>query len=449
MTHLRRGWIWVLVLALLLMATGCRDTDRTGSLSQAEEETPEKLIVFDLTSDNSQLIVDYQAAHPEIALEIHSITGDWDKFVEKYGEPDIILGMVSLMDEYADSYALDMTKFVEADETDFNVYYPGVTEIGSIDNRIYALPLELSSDMIILTDSQLKGSAFEELSENYAAGELLDAMLKEMRKASNDGTMGVLGQEVAGTLLYEIGAITEENDELRLDKELFEKVWTVMQKGFISEATEYGYRGGFSFYSNIDLFGISEEEYKFMITNRWCPQEWLKYMNSLMQEQSGEAIHVFWKPMADSGKFTAWVSEVGMIGKNTAYPQTAYNCLRQMMDTPRTVFTFGRDTAGWVQGFPVNKEQALLMIDNVEGAYSEYQYIRGTMIGQTFPALPLSEELHTDLEHYLNNIGQLRYYDTTAGNIHQFFLQNGMMGAEQAYSQVEEIIKQGNDRQDP
>ena len=446
---MRKVMIGMLLVALMMSLAGCRQHERNSTISQeesSEKDVPQELLVFDCTTTGS-LLKNYQAAHPETMINSWRMKADQiDRYVQKFGEPDIILfesdgssmrmtyseglpngqtevtvkieGGTTLEDLIKADYALDMSSLLEADqEIDLGLYYPGTMNIGCIDGKLYAIPLSLQADYIILSDSQLKGSAFESLSEGYSAMELLNAVLSEMDKAIEEEKYWYSGYSGGYKWLYDVGAISYENGEVRLDQELFSRVWQIMKK----QEAEIERRLNEDTYIKGASISIEEEDlysyddFAFSMVDELntagnCPQEWLVYANSLATDKADEAIYVFWRPIEDEkSSFAAWVGEWGIVGSGSKHPEEAYAFLRQMMDTPITVVpSNGQNIENQIRSFPINRGLALEMVDAILQIRDKYSY---EDIPGDFPVIPLTEELKNDLEYYLNNITSIYSFD--------------------------------------
>lgn len=440
---MRNVMIGMLLVALMMSLAGCRQHERNSTISQeesSEKDAPQELLIFDCTTTGS-LLKNYQAAHPETMINSWRMKADQiDRYVQKCGEPDIILfesrgstermtyfeglpngetektvkmeGNTTLEELIKAGSILDMSNLLAADqEMDTLQYYPGTMDIGCINEKLYAIPLSLQTDFIVLTDSQLRGSAFESLSEGYSAIELLDAVLTEMDKAIEEGKYWYSGYSGGYKWLYDVGAISYDNGEVRLAQEVFSRVWQIMKKQETESYRRLDENDGSSWIAIGDEVLYAYDDFAFSMVDELnlvgnCPQEWLVYANSLAAEKAQENVHVFWRPIEDEkSSFAAWVGEWGAVGSGSKQPEKAYACLRQMMDTPITVVpSNGQGVENQIRSFPINRDLALDMMDSIQ--IKRDKYTSEDIIGD-FPVIPLTEELKGDLEYYLNNITRL------------------------------------------
>ena len=435
MKHREMTWIYlkrnimyaILILAIVLTCTSCRKTrerseplksNQTVEKSVEENEREEKsMLVF--TIGFSSVVEDYTAMYPNEEIKVVQINDNeleknFNKALYRYGEPDLVIDTCDRGIQYwvENGWIADMSVYFDSDiDFDAEAYYPGVDTVGEVGGILYGLPLGLQVDYLTVREEVWDDSAFSKLPEDYTALELFGAMEDELnywmdqepeewkRVFSHGNPYSIL------EYLWASGAIQVMEDEVLLDREIFETVAQGYLKSSKNIADYTNQSGGFS-----ALTDPREGKGRYIATN-WnngiAPQIGLIYYQSANQALLNQTIHVLWFPMqsADEEPATQYAAKVaiwGMIGKNSDQTEEAYMLLRRMMDVPMHTYT-QVGYFGTMENIPfsINRQQALAMID-----WAEEEYVNTFTIDSdtTIHKQPLSEELRNEMEHLLKNI---------------------------------------------
>lgn len=405
----------LLLCGLLLGLAGCRQVHERPEESRQEESRPEEaqpasLVVFQEESCNPLFIFALEAAYPEISFQVIKYNDNNLKEQIAGGRaPDLILGscQISLQKLAEDGIIADITAYYKEDEN-FNseLYYPGVSEVGRVNDVLYAFPLGLETNYMTLREETFRNSAFAALPENYTIQELLQAMLAELDAAQNSsGTVfnGILPVFSLYDWLWDSGALQVENGKVFIDQELFDQIIQLLNKQYNNVEQV----GTFNAAAPVDP---TTEGGQF-VAAAWgangpdvchtAPQIGLVYAQSANRAAFSQETYVLWRPMkGDSRKYAARVGVWGMVGKESDYQELVYEMLRAMMDMP---------VDGWISPgertetvFPVNRENALLMLKTVENTGVD-EFSLGYS-GVTAAKEGLDDRLRQNLTDYLENI---------------------------------------------
>lgn len=453
-----------MVVLLMLGPVSCRRYARTtrGKTENTAVQKEEELLIFTEISVDASLMKNFAAAYPDIAYREVSYR-DMDSAIKQNGDPDIILSGCdfSLSDFCQEGYILDMTAMYDLDtEYDAQAYYPGAESVGKLDDRLYALPLGLETNYMTISDFEWEQMTFSMLPENYSTEQLLEAMTEELltdRKESRAVFSGGY-EEYLYDWLWDSGAIEIGANEVHLDAALFEQIAEMLElktRNFITMQRENPeieqWNDGLSplgnkwAYSVICWGGSPKAEWNLGNTHT-APQSALVYAQSAQEGVLGEAIHVLWRPTKEGKEeYAAKVNACGMIGKYTKQPQKAYDVLRKMMDMP---FVFWQQPDREIDSsFPVNRQQALTMLENVEQEGAVNFYVGAGDRTELVEKKSLSQELRTELEDYLTHIAYVYRSDREINRRVQqiweeYIRENSMYNMQLLYEAVYKVLQE-------
>lgn len=395
----------ITLIAMILFAlVGCHN-------NEVREETVEKvkdpLLVF-YAQTYEPILRNFERIYPDIELEIKSLNGQIDEYIERYGEPDIILD--SGVEYWAESgYIADITGLYEQDsEFDSHHYFKGVTEACKVGEALYAVPLTISFPYMTIEESKWENSEFASMPENYDALDLIDAMNQELEKAEGRENYLVFGKEYVyfPEWLYSIGAIVEKDDEYSIDPEVFKALYQ-MQMNLQRNRTAND--------SLVERFylpyspSVMGDTYLAVAFGQIAPpQTGLILENSIYKGYNGESIKAIWRPaVGETRYYIADVTSLGMVGAKSDQQQEAYEVLRMMMDMKISewVVSTGNFTNNTM--CPVHVENAKLFIDAVENSgldvFLDYEpNTREEMYN--VPKQALTEEMKHEIGNVLDHI---------------------------------------------
>lgn len=448
-------WLLAVVLVMGLLLTACgKEKEKESKVDkyvQLEQEENAFLIFYDPSSES--LLQSFREHHPNIEIDIQKIDYIEEDglvlkdMIETYGPPDLILGgageyagvysevpedICDLPRCYEQGYIADLRTFCANDASiDSNAYFPGTFEVFQNKNHLYALPLGISMDFLLTTDSKYDNSAFSELEDGYNGRELMNVLLKEVEEKREFDEF-FCPEDVPGIrLLYQLGGVTETEAGIQVDEEIFKKVYeyTYMNNKKAGDAKIVWAEEGKSFsvdngFVQRTAFEPRAYEGKF-IASFWvsmdAPAIALSYATTANQYHVDEGTKAIYIPNYDDGNaYTAAVRVYGAVGAESKRQELAYELLRLLMDEEISYFKIHDDAIYNVFGFsasynlyPVNKERALELLDGFESknAMMLYGHQGQGRYMQILDIVPVSEEEKVKHENMLNGISGMTYLD--------------------------------------
>ena len=326
-----------IVITLAILLSGCGQTRETKKDSSSEKEQTKELCVF-YDQDNETLINNFEKLYPEYELDKVFVESDIIDQMSRGKIPDLIIadGSTPLMEWYKQGIIQEIGSYYGEDtEIEDEDYFPGALEVGRDEDMLLALPLSAQVQYMTVRQSVMKETTFGNLSEEYTLEEFLNVLQQEYSGVVEKDTMVVSGipfcYDFIG-LLFTIGAITLEEDQVKIDKESFEKLYRIC----VENCRNYKEDANVSMllYRNAAI-DPRDGDYKAAYWRGCPPQVGVLYAQSVNRQLLDEEIDVFWWPMAgETGRYAAEVTTLGMIGVESENPQAAYEVLRLMMDMP-------------------------------------------------------------------------------------------------------------------
>ena len=384
----------IVILLCLVGCTSIIEEERDSKYTHESLETMEEPLVVFYEPSAYHLLKSFKESHPDIKIQQEAIkcyedNHDLETFIKKKGVPDLILGNSSsaglyLMDWYADGHIANMSDFCSKDESiDTEDYFPETFEVFKEKDSLYALPLGISMDCFITTESKYLNSAFVKLEEGYTGRELLDVLMEEIEKAREEGE--IFSEEVLDPLeaMYWLDGISQISDGIEIDEELFRQCYEFMYlcAKESDEAKDYWFEQGKDYssvngYAWPNAFEPRRYEGKFNVS-LWnigdAPAMALSYAETANQHYIEEGIKAFYLPTADDGnKYKARVEVWGAICEESPQKELAYELLRALMD--EEINSFGTLCGVSPTGlesvpknvYPIKKENALSLLDRFE-----------------------------------------------------------------------------------
>ncbi len=367
----RKMFCIVITLAILLSGCGQR-REAKNDLSSEQEQTKELCVFYD--QDNETLIANFEKFYPEYELDKVFLESDIKDQMSRGKIPDLIIanGGTPLMEWYKQGFIQEMGSYYGEDlEIEDEDYFPGALEAGREEDMLLALPLSAQVQYMTVRQSIMKETAFGNLSGEYTLEEFLDVLLEEYSGVVEKDTMVVSGipfcYDFLG-LLFTTGAITLEEDQVKIDQEIFEKLYRIC----VENCRNYKEDANVSMliYRNAAI-DPRDGDYKAAYWHGCPPQVGVLYAQSVNQQLLDEDIDVFWWPMnGEAGCYAAEVVTLGMIGAESENPQVAYEVLRLMMDMP---------VKEWIQPLKIgNTSMNMYMPIHIENAKELCAYVETT-----------------------------------------------------------------------
>ena len=380
--NIRMIFLIFVSITILMSFSGCNSNrDREVNVPKEEKE----FIIF---YDDSCNVIwhNFKLNYPDIEAKWISIDISEESIEDaefEHGSPDLILmgaaSMSWLLEDQGSSVEALGEYIYEDENLGQDEYFPGTFEIGYINDQLLAIPLEIYMDMLIVREDDLKGSALEKLEYGYTGKELFAALEEEAKKGREEDSFLISDSgRYPVDWIYRMNGIIEEMDgTVTIDEELVQAVYSfeVQNREIRTTAREYYqteaengfiYSGkGAETYHGISALDPRIFEGKFY-ASLWtgAPQIGVAIAKSTNLEIHNQNIEVFYVPNADSGdQYTASVSVLGMIGKNSDEKENAYEVLKKMMDMPNQLWAQPNSSGFGNIGFSVNKESAINMLE--------------------------------------------------------------------------------------
>lgn len=425
----KRWMLWILIslLSVTAVLSGCRKRGKTtpdDEVYETLENVEYEFTVF-YDSDAELILKSFMENHPEVKInmlqfqqagafldhEEHNKGLYLKEMIRAYGPPDLILGgpgeynadfvenyedgidIYDLKGCYEKGYIADLSTYCANDTTlDSNAYFPGTFEVFRDKDLLYALPLGISMDFWITTESKYNESAFADLQEGYTGEELLDVLQSEVEKERELDEFFCPEVISEINLLYQLGAVKETEKGIQVDETTFKKVYEFTlengkqvwekREGWNEEGKYYTTDNGF-----VERTAFEPRTYEGKFTaSFWsamdAPAIVLSYATTANEYHVEEGTKAIYIPNYDDGNaYTAAVRVYGAVGAESREPELAYEILRLMMDEGQSYFHILDDTVyPWFHSqtvfnlYPVNKEKALNLLDSFEESTSLMLY---------------------------------------------------------------------------
>lgn len=459
----RRLFFFLLGVVLLLTCGACKNERSRKAETQSDEK---ELIIF---YDDSCNVVwhNFKLNYPDIEAKWISIDISEESIEDaefEHGSPDLILmgasSMSWLLEDQGSSVEPLGEYIYEDEDLDQDEYFPGTFEIGYINDQLLAIPLEIYMDMLIVREDDLKGSALEQLEYGYTGKELFAALEEETKKGREEDSFLISDSgRYPVDWIYRMNGIIEELDgTVTTDEELVQAVYSfeVQNREIRATAREYYqteaengfiYSGkGAETYHGISALDPRIFEGKFY-ASLWtgAPQIGVAIAKSTNLEIHNQNIEVFYVPNADSGdQYTASVSVLGMIGKDSDEKENAYEVLRKMMDMPNQLWAQPNSSGFGNIGFSVNKESAINMLEDYSEDVGLKQIMNpsGTELYE-YEKCQLSEKEKDEIKDVLGKISGMYVYNDLVDSgaaIFEDYLNAGITEHQYFYYEIMQLL---------
>ena len=417
-------WLVVSILVLMAVLSGCgeeKEEKPEEDMYKTLEEVDYEFLVF-FEPSAQMLLQSFTENHPEIDIVSRRIGSthfdvdlnsglDLEVMIKQYGHPDLILAgtaerngnfmckgdwergyeiidVYDLPGCYEKGHIADLGVYCANDTTlDTNAYFPGTFDVFYDKDLLYALPLSVTMDFMMTTDTKYNESAFSKLQEGYTGKELLEVMQMELEKERDLDEFFCPERISPIKLLYQLGGVTQTKTGIQVDEEIFKQVYefTYMNNKQVSEKKDRWNENGRIFTSEngfVEFTAFEPRAYegKFDVSfwaSMDAPAVALTYATTANEYHVEDGTKAIYIPNYDNGSsYTASVGIYGAVGAESGEPELAYKLLRMLMDEEITYFDIPDDkmgnlalTAEFRQSFnycPVNKEQALNLFENFE-----------------------------------------------------------------------------------
>jgi len=400
---LRREILLLCIMLISAVFVGCSSFGQEERSDPKPEETlesmEEPLTIFN-DGTGYFLLNSFQKTHPEINIRLvnclpNTDTGfdefNMNEIIEQHGNPDLIIARdelsVYLSEMFKEGHIANLTDFCTSDSSiDIEDYFPETFEVFKEEGNLLALPLGISMDFMVTSESKYYNSAFSKLEDGYAGKELLNAMLEEVQKEKEEGEFFC---EISMSLLrflYYLDGITISDDGISIDEELFKMIYEYIYEEWKTKekAMEYWDEQGISNNSSMGLFDPRRHEGKFTIsTGFWddAPALQISYAETAYQYYVEEGVKAIYIPTAEDGrKYQAMVKVWGSVSAECKHKELAYELLRLLMDEEINSFVSGVGSIPAGSGilnvnvYPINVENAVSLLERFESQIAKLTY---------------------------------------------------------------------------
>ena len=447
------------ILMILMYLIGCTsiiEEERDSKYTHKSLETMEEPLVVFYDQSAYYLLESFKVSHPEIEIkqvycdfdEIEKDFGtiDFETLITKNGIPDMIIGdpdlSVYLADWFKNGYLADLGVFC-ANDVSLNQddYFPETFEVFKDDDYIYALPLGISVDCIIATDSKYLNSSFTNLKEGYTGRELMNVMIEEIKKKKEKGEYFCEESISPFQFMYLLDAIKQTAGEVEIEEELFKLSYEIayLSSKETDEAKNYWHGQGKYYSSDYDyawpsVFEPRRYEGKFSV-GIWNQGDAsvlaLSYAETANQYYLDDGVQAIYFPTAEKGnEYQAEVEIFGGICEESNRKELAYELLRELMD--EKISSFGTLcgliplglTQPTVNVYPINIANAISILDRFENQSNVLVF--GQTSAVDYAALlerrDISKEEKVKYQNMLRGITGLYYMNKELDKINEIFL---------------------------
>ena len=446
------------ILMILMYLIGCTsiiEEERDSKYTHKSLETMEEPLVVFHDQSAYYLLESFKVSHPEIKIkqvycdfdDIENDFGtiDFETLITKNGIPDVILGdpdlSVYLADWYKNGYITDLGVFC-ANDVSLNQddYFPETFEVFKEDDYIYALPLGISVDCIIATDSKYLNSSFTNLKEGYSGRELMNVMIEEIKKKKEIGEFFCEEAILPFQSMYLLDAIKQTDGEFEIEEELFKLSYDIAYLSITEadEARNYWHEQGKYYssdygYAGPNAFEPRRYEGKFSV-GLWIEGDAsalaLSYAETANQHYLDEGVQAIYFPTAEKGnEYQGEVEILGGICEESNRKELAYELLRELMD--EKISSFGTLcgliplglTHPTVNVYPINIANAISILDRFEN--QSQVMVFGQTSAVDYAALlerrNISKEEKVKYQNMLRGITGLYYMNKELYKINEIF----------------------------
>ncbi|MBM7600038.1 multiple sugar transport system substrate-binding protein [Virgibacillus halotolerans] len=333
------GGFWILLLVVILAAcSGDSEADGNDKESDDSDSNSDEQVTLtyargvDTTGATEVLAEAFEKEHPNIKIEFQEMPSDsgeqHDQYVTafsaKSAEIDVFDADVIWPAEFAQAdYALDLDRFIEADDIDMDAYFEGTVKAGNFKGKQWAMPKFTDAGVLFYRTDIVDDppETWDELIEQ--ADEL---------KGEKDTEFGYLMQasQYEGLITNAVeyigaygGAVLDEDENVVVDSpetvKAIEKMQEIVGSDFVP--------------SNILNFTEIETESAFIEGNAVFARNWPYLQASSNDEDKSKVagnVGFTTLPAGDDGSASALGGWMSMINRYSEHPEEAWEFVKFM-----------------------------------------------------------------------------------------------------------------------
>ena len=417
----------VLLFSIMFMVfIGCDSKKDEMNLDITLDAMEEPLTIF-YDGSGELLLKSFMSSNPNINIRLIECLPatdeeiDIQEIINQNGTPDLIIAgeelSIYLSEWYKQGYITDIGEFSSSDVTiDIDHYFPGTLDIFNVNNHLYALPLGISVDFMLTSESTYFSSSLAKLENEYTGRELITILQEEVQNTKEPGKFFSEINVLPLRWMYRLNGVTQTDSGIQLDEDLFKQVYELayqnrkiqndsraywsMQGKVFNGTTGYAfpcaldprrYEGNFV----VDIGSIED-----------APAIVLPYAETAYQYHLEEGIKAIYIPTVDEeNKYQARVKIWGAISKESKNKELAYELLRVLMDGENNYFSTLRGASTEdINVYPINRTNAISLLDRFENQTSVLMYENNLSL---IDRMDVSNEEKAKHEEMLNNISGL------------------------------------------
>ena len=413
------GLVLLLCLYMILSLVGCHKT--RSSQSNVPKRNSDALLLYYVDNASFQaplLQLGWYRMQPD-AVKIEAIGFESALELEEALEeecPDIIL-----LDKISAGTSLNpfqwidegkiasLNSYMDLDE-EYNEqnYIHGSMEAGKCGDDQYILPLSISTQYLLINESELNTGALSTLGKNPTVQRLMEELVRDAKAHEEElyfthvpFYMDIMDQnQWVYELLEQSGAlhVDHQDKKVDVDEELFEQTMKYVQ--VVLEDQKRMYENG----ADLATAGFMDiESYcTAVLTDRNAPLM-TRYMHSACHQLLNQEMILLPYQLED-GSFVQSINVMGMVGAESARPSEAYQVLRKMMDMPADKWVNLTVDDALAHLSPVNVIEAQKLVDtlaeksggnyNILGSYFQREALTSSQTARLTEMIDNTEKMY-------------------------------------------------------
>jgi len=331
------GGVWIMLLVVILAACG-GDSDADSDDQDKDDSDSDEQVTLtyargvDTTGATEVLAEAFEKEHPNIKIEFQEMPSDsgeqHDQYVTAFSaqsaEIDVFDADVIWPAEFAQAdYALELDRFIEADNIDMDAYFQGTVEAGNFKGKQWAMPkftdagvlfyrTDIVDDPPATWDELIEQASELQGEEGTEFGYLMQAAQYEGLITNAVEYIGAYG----GAVLDEDGQVVVDSPETI---KAIEKMQEIVASDFVP--------------SNILNFTEIETEASFIEGNAVFARNWPYLQASSNDEEKSKVagnVGFTTLPEGEAGSASALGGWMSMINRYSEHPEEAWEFVKFM-----------------------------------------------------------------------------------------------------------------------